>query len=270
MSEIRKGGLGFSGAGLGLPFLPDEEQLANQPDFKTAPLPPRQQASLQGAQTEVRNAEAGLAAAGVPVPGPGEDPNAMINLPFQGGSIGTGGTFLEGAFDVLQAGNFAAAGFWQELNRTNRLDDAMWQAGTEFVNALPGIELEAARRPTYSDYLKETDFFGAPEQSRWLTPTLGFLLDLFADPLTYTGFGAVKAGKALRGSDSVFGLINTMNRAGIKSAGTAGELFLPHFRLRQFGVNAEQLTKSEGFSGLDDTMQEALTAGKGGIEPPTC
>ena len=62
---------------------------------------------------------------------------------------------LDPVFDLLQIGQFSTVGFVQESLRTGSAWEGFKQASIEFANALPGIELEEARRPSFIDVLSE-------------------------------------------------------------------------------------------------------------------
>ena len=147
-------------------------------DFATTlDLTPRQRAAERAAETEVRRGMRDIKRLGLE-----EEYESEEELPWGG---------LDAAFDLLQIFNFTGAGAAQEYLRTGSGYEAFKQAGVEFANALPGITLEGARRPVYSDVLKEGKVFSDKGYGRWASAVSGFLLDVILDPLTYTGFGAL-------------------------------------------------------------------------------
>lgn len=134
------------------------------------------------------------------------------------GSSGIGGfldstmeNLIDPAFDLLQIGQFTTVGLIQEILRTGSAWEGLKQAGIEFANALPGIELDEAGRPSFGDILRDQ---GA---SRWGAAAGGFVLDVLLDPINLIP-GAVLA-KGLRKAGS----------AGLKATGPVGESFARKF-----------------------------------------
>ena len=225
--------------GLQLPWLgtvPSGRQLADIPHFDSAEPNEGTARAFKGAKTEVDRLTERMTSAGY-----GEEVSEILEE-GEGSSLDV----LTPLFDVLQIGQFTTVGFVQELQRTGQIGPAIEQAAIEFANALPGIEFERARRPGWSEVLRESDMFGENESmgNRWGAPALGFLMDVFLDPTTYTGFGTLKALRALRGYGGTAGVIDALARASMPGAQGFGEKFLPHFELRQFALRGGDEAKA--------------------------
>ena len=173
-------------------WLPDVRvptaQDLSSPQFATEQLDRRQKTASRAAATEVRGGMRGLGAEG----------REMFEeeLAEERGEDKT--DFLGGFFDILQAGQFTTAGFAQELANTGDFGSAMKQAGIEWVNAMPGIELEQARRPSFSEVLRDGFIKEGEEESsleRVALPIAGFMLDIALDPITWLTFGTGTAAK---------------------------------------------------------------------------
>ncbi len=173
-------------------FLPDVEmpdirlptqQDLSQPNFATQQMAPRERRAMRGAQTEVRR--------GLPRLGPEGFEMFEEELAMETGEDEI--DFLGGFFDMLQAGQFTTAGFAQELVNTGDLGGALRQAGIEWLNAMPGIELEEARRPSFTNVIR--DFYGSEESDNVAIPVAGFILDVALDPTTWLTFGTGTAAK---------------------------------------------------------------------------
>lgn len=95
--------------------------------------------------------------------------------------------FLEGTFDLLSAGNYAAAGFVDELMMTGSAWEAFKQAGLEFANAMPFIDYtdEGAKMKGFGETaLFDSQFFRDPESAgRYMAPVLGLAMDILFDPI---------------------------------------------------------------------------------------
>lgn len=198
-------------------------------------LRPGQLAAQRGARTETRRNLARFKKAGLTEEFEefeARDGNTLFGSEILGGVDTTFEDILGPAFDLLQIGQFTAAGAVQEYLRTNSAYEALKQAGIEFANALPGIELEEAKRPSFGNILNPQG------DDKWSSAIGGFVLDVLLDPLTYIPGGlvakgltkipmAAKAGIALKSSrpgrflrqkfvaDSLF-----------KDEGIAGEAFI--------------------------------------------
>jgi hypothetical protein len=173
-------------------WLPDVRvptaQDLSSPQFATEQLDRRQQTASRAAATEVRSGMRGLGAEG----------REMFDeeLAKERGEDKT--DFLGGFFDILQAGQFTTAGFAQELANTGDFGSAMKQAGIEWLNAMPGIELEDARRPSYSDVLRDAFKKEGEDEStleKVAVPIAGFMLDIALDPVTWLTLGTGTAAK---------------------------------------------------------------------------
>ena len=98
-----------------------------------------------------------------------------------------GESWINRTFDVLSRGQFGAA---EAVRRAGTLDDdKFWDFGAGVQGFKEGIT--GKKKTSFSDVLKEHGNTGKG------MGTLGFALDVFADPTTYVGAGLVgKAGKA--------------------------------------------------------------------------
>jgi hypothetical protein len=134
-------------------------------------------------------------------------------------------TFLTPVFDVLSSGNFATAGFTQELLRTGSAWEGFKQAGIEFANAMPFVDIEDARKPTFGDVFSEQDI------SFWGAGAAAFVLDVVIDPINL--FPGALAAKALR----------TGGRTALTKSGRAGQsfeqIFIKEADLKRLGEAGE-------------------------------
>jgi hypothetical protein len=141
-------------------------------------------------------------------------------------------------FDLLSLGQYGAAGFFQELLRTGSAWEGFKQSAIEMANALPGVELDKARKPSYINVLKENGIWGAT--------AAGLVLDLVADPMNLVP-GALlakgltkgaKEAKAISGPlGKAFDFIFTPKRQ-LLEAGEAGEATLQHYKEVMSGMEA--------------------------------
>ena len=165
-------------------------------DFWTQPLEYRQAIALKGAKTEVRNKDRLLRAQ------LGDD---MLEHEMQDGFFDSLSTATAPLFDMLSILNYTGAGAVEELATTGSGYEAFKRASSEFINALPILDEDDAlaitgktpTRATYSDALRKMEFkpFDNDRHNDYAIATAGFLLDIFADPLTYMGgVGLTKAG----------------------------------------------------------------------------
>lgn len=184
---------------LGLPaefFALDPDSQSEE--FFTAAQTRKQRRNLRGAKTEIRRSSRQLRS----VLGKEKFEAEMTSPGFMQGMM----TVTEPLFDILQAGQFTTAGFFSELHKTGSGYEALRRAGSEFLNALPGIDEEEAEeltgiaptRASYTDLLRDTellDLTGDESIDNWLSAAGGFILDVVLDPTTYVGgLGLVKAG----------------------------------------------------------------------------
>jgi len=232
----------FEDPAAAMPFFPTSELISQpNPGFTQSDISPSQRRAFKGAQTETDRLlhkltqEGRLAEAAQAV---GETKPSVFQTAFQGIS------------DVLQIGQFTTVGIVDEYIKTEDWGKAIEQGGTEFINALPGIELEGARRPGWSDVLKQTEVFGGSTTGRYTAAGLGFLMDVMLDPTTYTGFGTVKLLNAARKAGGAPALIDSLARRGVPLSQGFGEKFIPHFLVKQYGVRAgkeaQELLGKEG------------------------
>jgi len=147
----------------------------------------------QGARTEFLNVKREAYTSGQ-----GEDFEEYMDRSGKVGAFGTWDYLMEDVvsptFDLLSAGNYGAAGFAQELMRTGSTWEAFKQMALEVGNALPGLGLEGARRPSFIDVWGEG---GAPQ---WAAIPAGLLMDLVLDPVNLIPGVAVAKGLRRGGS----------------------------------------------------------------------
>jgi len=190
----------------------------------------RQRIAERAAETELRRAERDFARMGKM-----ED---WDEYKEKRGRVGLWGTLsyagertLTPAFDLLSIGNYSTAGFVDEMLKTGSVWEGFKQAGREFANALPWVEVTEARRPSFVDVFKEQGF------SRWGAWTGGLVLDMVLDPVNLIpgamlakgakagGAGLLRhSGPIKRGLDFLF----TPHRE-IARLGEAGEAVLEHY-----------------------------------------
>jgi hypothetical protein len=112
---------------------------------------------------------------------------------------------LEGTFDLLSIGNYAASGFTDELILTGSVWEGFKQMGLELGNALPFFDFteEGARAMGFGETaLFSADFFTNSERTgHYIAPVLGLALDIIADPINlipgaFFAKGIVKAASA--------------------------------------------------------------------------
>jgi len=186
-----------------------DQLLALQPDTRN--LRPQQRAAERGAKTETRRLERAFYRMGK-----GEE---WENYAKSGGkNTGVFGRLdysledvVTPVFDLLSVGQYTAAGAVQEMLRTGSAWEGLRQAGIEFLNSLPGVEMEEARKPSYRDIFKD---YG---RSNWMTWTAGTVLDILADPINIVPGMAIAGGMRKAGA------------AGLKASGPLGKSFARKF-----------------------------------------
>lgn len=104
---------------------------------------------------------------------------------------------LTPTFDLLSIGNYTMAGMVQEIVRTGSAWEGFKQASIEFANALPFVELEEARRPSFIDVFDEMDMDNA------LGWTLGLMMDIVLDPINFVPGGRIAKALLKQGSKAV-------------------------------------------------------------------
>ena len=213
-----------------LPFFPTGQILNDpKPGFTSSDITRAQKRAYKASLTSTDNIVRDLYSAG------------KIDEAREAVSDAEGGSFLEGLFDVLQADQFAITGFLDEYIKTGSWDKAFAQAAVEIGNAAPGIDLRQARRLGWSDIIKHSDklgidFFDESATGRYAASVLGFFGDIFLSPLTYTGFGLGKVFQAARRAGGTAAATDFFAKRGIPGADTFGEMFIPNYKLRQFGI----------------------------------
>ena len=144
--------------------------------------------------------------------------NDMLAEENQEAFPGSMATATEGLFDWLQSGNFATAGFFDEFidsyNRTGgnvarSAGAAFVRAADEFADAFTPdwvYESDNVKKMVYGDLLhKHAGMEDTSDKMPWSSgaAVLGLAMDIFFDPLTYTGYGLGKSIKLLRGLEPV-------------------------------------------------------------------
>lgn len=238
----------------------------------TMRLNPKQQQAYQSTQREVFNNARKFAMVGAL-------PEYEEYVENEGPS--TFQTLTEPIFDMLQIGQYTVAGAVQEFLRTDSTWEAFKQAGTEFANALPGIERAEARRPSFGDILRDH----GPEiiKGRWESAVGGFILDVLLDPVTYIPGGALLKG-ASWGAKGSTKLPLVGKGIGRVAKGAEGALqpvtkglkkhFVYDAELKDLGeagqkiIDARQLGDHEYFEQLEDIRDTAfkITAGTNEFE----
>ena len=158
---------------------------------------------------------------------------------------------LDPIFDLLQSGQFAITGLVHEYIRTGSAWEAFKQAGVEFANAMPGIEVDGAERPSWNDvFLEHTD-------SKWGAAAAGLFLDIILDPVNLIPGAALAKGASRLG------------RAAVNESGAIGRAFKKGFLGPQFdvmglgeigekalGIRAKRIAQTENeLQALQDEMQ---------------
>ena len=211
-----------------LPFFPSGEVLSQpNPGFTQSDISPSQTRAYNAARTRTNRMVEDLTMAGR-----SKEASQII----EADKPSTMGTAFEGFGDLLQIGQFTTVGLIDEWLRTGNFGKAMEQASIEFANALPGIELEEARRPGYADVLRQLNVFPESAAGRYATSGLGFVLDVAADPTTWFGFGVGKLFNAARKTANAPALVDALAKRGVPLTQGFGEKFLPSFDLKQFAM----------------------------------
>tara|TARA_R110000744_G_scaffold271950_3_gene384997 strand:- start:4196 stop:10831 length:6636 start_codon:yes stop_codon:yes gene_type:complete len=191
--------------------------------------------------------------------------------------------YIEPVFDMLTGSSYGINAFIMTMLEGGDFDEGIRQAGIEYANALPGVEYQEAKRPSWGQYLDEKDVFGDGTMGTVGAMVAGFVLDVGLDPLTYVPIvGKAKAagriGKLLgmsnktaqtaaritravsspvigaaaelgavgrRADGSVAALSAASNLPFIgegagKVADKAGEMFLPNYKVRQYGLTSDE------------------------------
>lgn len=213
---------------------PLRETPDNDEEFFTSPTTRGQNRAFSAARTEARNTEAQLRRQGY---------GAEVDEALQAEDPGVMSTLLDPIFDLLQVGQFVTAGTALEIQRNGLGWDALKRAGSEFANALPGLEVDEAAeflgvqfpkatRPSWSEVLKKSDakIFSDEGAGRWSAAVGGFVLDILLDPLTYVA--PVVAVKKIPGV--VSGAKRLATATGKTRVGRElGERFIADFGLKQ-------------------------------------
>ena len=136
---------------------------------------------------------------------------------------------IEPVFDFLSIANYSIAGGLEEYLLTNSPIAGLEQAGEEFLNALPWVEMEGARRTTFSDILSgkrgRTDLTMS-EDSPYATAAAGFVLDVILDPTTWFGFGLGKVAVGIGRADKAAGAAMNVRRVSdVVTNSEAGKTF---------------------------------------------
>jgi hypothetical protein len=184
----------------------------------------KQRMSERSAATELRRIKYRMRQAGK-----GEELEQFIEKGGREGAVGTldylGENVLTPTFDLLSAGNYAFAGGVSEMLRTGSAWEGFKQAGVEFADAMPIIEVDGARKTTFDDVFNENgvDFWGSS--------VAALALDIVLDPINLLPGGAIAKGLSKVGGKA------------LTKSGKAGEvferLFLPERALDMLGEVGE-------------------------------
>ena len=174
----------------------------------------------------------------------------------KGGKVGVisgldyeGERTLDTIFDTLSAGNYATAGFVDELLRSGSALKAFRRAAIEFGDAMPAIDFDEAKKETWDDVFANNgvDFYGKS--------VAAFALDVLLDPVNLIPGAAVAKGLGKAG------------QAGIKAAGPLGESFNRIFRPQalfkdKFGDVGEAFLRSKDYAEAGINKEYHKLAGK--------
>jgi len=138
----------------------------------------RQMLAERSAQTELMRNRALFETVGR-----GQEFQEFVEKEGQAGIMGsvweTSENLLTPVFDLLSVGNYTVAGGVQEALRTGSVWEGFKQAAIEFGNAMPGLEFEEARRPSFVDIFGENFSWG----SSWYGWAAGLAADILLDPV---------------------------------------------------------------------------------------
>lgn len=226
---------GVTGEGEGLDWLSNMSRPRS-----TMQLGRRQMQAEMQAETELRRNEALFQSLGK-----AEEFERYVESEGRPGVMGqvwdSAETAITPVFDLLSIGNYTVAGGVQEALRTGSAWAGFKQAAREFGNALPGVEIEGAKRTTFQDVFGEHVSWG----NEWYGWAAAFAADILLDPLTYVPAGA--AVKGIRGAAKLGSKVT-----GIKGMGAAGRLFdvlfTPRREVKAVGEMGERLIDLMGLT----------------------
>uniref|UniRef100_A0A6M3L6W2 Putative structural protein n=1 Tax=viral metagenome TaxID=1070528 RepID=A0A6M3L6W2_9ZZZZ len=237
------------------------------PAFESAPITPEQFNRYRAAHTTIKNVR--RQAAQNPALGTlvqqAEDDNEKSLMSTLTGTL----------FDALQVGQFTTVGAIDEMLRGGTLPQAFERAGIEFLNALPGdydfVENwykthDRKPRASWERILNDHKVFGDYAYSRHTAAVVGFLADVLTDPTTYTGLGLGRAAAKLGAMGGMTRLLTAAEKAGVTKAGKFGDLFLPGFRVKQFGLRGQEAKEAvQAYEGLKIGLRTAQEQGAEGL-----
>ena len=182
------------------PYFPTEDEF--KADFRSAPLDRGQRRALKGAHTQLRR--------GVPRLPPEYQAEFRGMVREKEEDAG----FIQDTFDVLNASSYGSAAFAKELIRTGDVAGALKQATGEWAASF-GVGNADLKRASYTDILRESEWFEGETAQRLGAPALGLLLDIALDPLTWVTLGGSAAFKAGVKGASKSQALNNARRLGL-------------------------------------------------------
>jgi len=161
-------------------------------------------------------------------------------------------TSLNPIIDMLSIGEHTGAGYAHELMRTDSAWEALKQAGIEFGDSLPFVEIDGAKKLTYND------LFIAGGASKWEAASAGLVMAMVLDPLNWVPGVAAAKGASRVGRSLI-------EKSGALGKGIEKYFLGPKFGLRGLGdvgdrvieMHAERTALSENaITRLQDEMDE--------------
>lgn len=137
---------------------------------------------------------------------------------------------VDPTFDLLNVGIYPTRGAALEYMRTGSSWEAFKQAGIELANALPGVELENARRTTGVDLLQEMGM------DKWSAAVAGLAMDYYLDPINLIPGGFLLK-SATKGARGVSAATPETLKKGLKF------LFMPNREVSSVGEAGEAVLK---------------------------
>ena len=207
-------------------------------------LKPRQYSAEKRASTEYNKIRAMMGAAGKRdefaeyISKRGPDGSVVNPLNVLGNEFERS-RLLNKTFDTLSAGNYAMAGFIDELIASGNTFTAFRQAAANFGNVMPLLrgQFKDAEKITFDDVFNRNDIGGSG------TAAVAFLLDVFLDPVNLIPGAAI--GKGL-------GKVGRLTNAAIDKTGPLGrgfdEIFRPTRKFEVLGEGGRKFTNEQDYA----------------------